>query len=148
MKSSFSKLKSHLIAKNSNKLVYRFVSEREKKAIENNDLSQIGIIWHDKNAGNTHKYKEGTKYIHLLDNIKDSITLYREFGKNKQYFCTYSIPKRILKKYAGKGFYIPVGYETFNTVKEYAIPIEEFDINWLVSTTPINEFLQDTNIVK
>ena len=30
-----------------------------------------------------------------------------------------------------------------DTVKEYAIPITEFEINWLVSISPIKEFLKE-----
>jgi len=148
MKKTPQQIKNYLFHKNQNKLVYRLISEREKKAIENNDLSQLGVEWRSLNSGNTHKYKKGLRYIHFLDKKSDALTLYRELSKNKQYFCTYSIPTKTLRKYAGKGFYMAKGYEQYSTVKEYAIPSEEFNSDWLISTTPISEFLQETNKVK
>ena len=148
MKKTLQQLKNYLFHKNQNRLVYRIVSKREKEAIANNDLSQLGLEWHNLDSGNTHKYKKGLKYIHFIDKKSDVLALYHELGKNKEYFCTYSIPIKILQKHTGKGFYITKGYEQYRTVKEYAIPSEEFNSDWLISTTPISEFLQDSNNVK
>ena len=148
MKTAFSKLKSYLFDKKQNKIVYRFVTEQEKVALENNDISKLGGLWHNLKAGNTHRYKKGVKYMHFFDKKEDAITIYREFGKAKQYFCTYSIPNKILRKYVGKGFYIPIGYDDYTTIKEYAIPSAEFDTSWIVSINPTNEFLKEASSIK
>jgi hypothetical protein len=72
---------------------------------------------------------------------EELVELYKELGFGKQYFCTYSIPSNILRKHMGKGLYIPSGYDLSYTVKEYAIPSEEFNPNWLISTQTIQDFL-------
>ena len=146
MHNAFLKFKNYLLGKDKNKLVYRFISEREKKAFDSKDLSQIGTFWYDLNGGSTHNYKKGKRYIHLFDKKKDAMTLHLEVGGSKQYFCTYSIPKKILKKYTGKGFYMVRGYENYSTIKEYAIPSDEFDFNWLVSIEPKEKLFNADNV--
>ena len=64
MKTAFSKLKSYLFDKKQNKIVYRFINEQEKVALENKDISKLGGLWHNLKAGNTHRYKKGVKYMH------------------------------------------------------------------------------------
>jgi hypothetical protein len=69
------------------------------------------------------------------------MTIYKELSCIKDYYCTYSIPQKILKKYAGKGFYMTSGYTFYETIKEYAIPITEFNPEWIVTIKTINDFL-------
>ena len=139
---AFAKIKEYLLSKQQDKLVYRFISEREKRAIEANDLSKIGRTWNSNTFGNNHKYKQNTRYIHFFDNKNDAKLLYKELGFSKEYLCTYSIPAKILKKHQGNGYYMVKGYEIVDTVKEYAIPSDEFDLKWVDSIMPITDFVK------
>lgn len=135
----FEKIKKHL-TEDKLKTVYRFVSERERKAIEDGDISGIGTTWEKNSGRSTHKYKKGVRYVHFLDNKKDAIDVYNELKRTKRYLCTYSIPTSVLKKYAGKGFYPPHGYNiSFTEIKEYAIPSEEYNPDWLQSMILVDE---------
>lgn len=139
----FEKIKAHL-TEDKLKEVYRFVSERERAAIEAGDLSGIGTTWEKNGNRSTHKYKKGVRYVHFLDSKKDAIDVYNELKRTKRYLCTYSIPSSILKKYAGKGYYPPHGYEiSFTEIKEYAIPAEEYNPDWLKSMVPFDDKTKD-----
>jgi len=129
--------------KNQNKIVYRFISESERISIEKKDIQNLGEIWEKQSSGNNHKYEKNTRYIHFIDNKKDAMIIYKELGSIKDYLCAYSIPKKILRKYQGKGFYMTKGYTFYETVKEYAIPTKEFNPEWLISTKTISEFLNE-----
>ena len=143
MKDSFLKLKEYFLNKNTqNKIVYRFISKSEKQAIDNQDIENLGGSWNKKNYANTHRYQKNTKYLHFIDNRKDAMIVYNELGFKRDYFCAYSIPVKILRKYRGKGHYSR-GYEFYDTIKEYAIPSDQFDPQWLISTKTIEEFLDE-----
>lgn len=139
---AIAKIKEYLLNKQGNQRVYRFISEREKRAMAANDLSKIGRTWDSKTICNNHRYKKNTRYIHFFDNEKDAKLLYKELGFSKAYLCTYSIPKKILKQHTGKGYYMVKGYDIVDTVKEYAIPSDEFDLNWVESIIPITDFVK------
>lgn len=138
--------KPSFLNKNQNKIVYRFISESERIAMEKQNVQNLGEIWGKESSGNNHKYKKNTRYIHFINNKEDALIIYKELGSIKDYFCTYSIPQKILRKYAGKGFYMTSGYNFYETVKEYAIPTEEFNPEWLVSIKTINEFLNEEHL--
>ena len=139
----FEKIKAYL-TEDKPKTVYRFVSERERKAIEENDIDSIGSTWETDKRRNTHKYIEGVRYVHFVDRRKDAMDVYRELRRSKKYLCTYSIPSSILKKYAGKGFYPPHGYDFSHTeIKEYAIPSNEYNPNWLQSMVLVDDKVKD-----
>ena len=139
----FEKIKAHL-TEDKLKTVYRFVSEREKRAIEACDISGIGSTWEQDSRRNTHKYKEGVRYVHFVANKHDTQDVYRELKRSKCYLCTYRIPNSILKKYAGKGFYPPHGYDnSYTEIKEYAIPSEQYNPEWLQKITLVNPALQE-----
>ncbi len=139
----FEKIKKHL-TEDKLKTVYRFVSERERKAIETGDISGIGSTWEQDSRRNTHKYVEGVRYVHFIDSKKDTQDIFNELKRSKVYLCTYRIPTSILKKYAGKGFYPPHGYDnSYTEIKEYAIPSEEYNPDWLQTMTLVNEKLHE-----
>lgn len=144
----FEKIKAHLMDKTQKgiktKTVYRFVSEREKKAIEENDLESIGSTWETDRRRNTHKYKEGVRYVHFVDGKKDALDVYHELRRSKKYLCTYDIPTDILKRYSGKGFYPPHGYNVSHTeIKEYAIPSSEYNPEWLQTMVLVDDKVKD-----
>lgn len=139
----FLKFKKYILDKNQERIVYRFISHNERMLMEKHNISQMGRVWEKEFGGNSHKYKKDTKYLHFFDDINDAMILYNELGYNRDYFCTYSIPIKLLKKYKGKGYYSNRGYDIFDTVKEYAIPSVEYNQKWLLSIKTINEFLSE-----
>ena len=148
MSGIFEKIKAHL-TEDKIKTVYRFISEREKAAIEANDMSGIGSAWEKNNRRSSHKYKNGVRYVHFLDSKKDAMDIYNELKRSKRYLCTYNIPASVLKKYSGKGFYPPHGYDFSHTeIKEYAVPSTEYNPDWLVSMISTSEFLKDEGMDK
>ncbi|MBE5738585.1 MAG: hypothetical protein E7354_02540 [Clostridiales bacterium] len=141
MSGVFERIKEHLNRERM-KTVYRFISERERQALENSDISQIGSLWQSNDGRSNHKYRENTRYIHFVDSIQDANDIYNALKDSKAYLCSYSIPTSVLKKYVGKGYYPPHGYDySYTEIKEYAIPSEEFDFSWLISIQSVEEFL-------
>ena len=119
--------------------VYRYLSEKELNNILSGQTETLGNVFsHDKHIRkNTHKYKKDTKYIHFFktpNSMKMLSYLYRKID-TPFYFCTFEIPFNILAMHGGKGFYPASGYDNINTLREYAIPLEMFDPNWLKEYT-------------
>ena len=95
----------------------------------------------DNSTLNTHKYQEEKEYVHFF-RYNEFATYYFNLGKDGSYekandnyilFMTANIPKDILEKYRGFGFYELNG-EKF-PIPEYAIPIEEFEPEYIVNIT-------------
>lgn len=90
---------------------------------------------------NTHMYESGKEYIHFFK-YEEFARYYFNLGKEGSYdksnanyilFMTANIPKKILDKYKGFGFY-ELNQEKI-IMPEYAIPIEEFDTQYIVDIT-------------
>ena len=101
---------------------------KSNRKIENNDL-------------NTHKYNENQEYIHFFK-YYDFAKYYFELGKDGNYeeknsnfvlFMIANIPNEILEKHKGFGFYELDKEEII--MPEYAIPIDEFNSNFIVHIT-------------
>ena len=123
------------------KIVYRFISERERLAIERKDMLGIGGFWAKGDNRSSHRYKTGERYIHFFDDKKCASDVFNALKGTKKYFCEYSVPISVLKKHVGRGYYPPHGYDNlFAQIKEYAIPIGEYDEEWLVSIVGVEEF--------
>lgn len=108
-------------------VINKYKNENNKK-IENPDL-------------NTHIYESEKEYIHFF-RYDEFAKYYFNLGKNGNYerindnyvlFMTANIPKEILDKYKGFGFY-DLNYEEI-IMPEYAIPIEEFSSDYIVDIT-------------
>lgn len=92
-------------------------------------------------ALNTHIYESEKEYIHFF-RYDEFAKYYFNLGKDGSYerindnyvlFMTANIPKEILDKYKGFGFY-DLNYEEI-IMPEYAIPIEEFSSDYIVDIT-------------
>ncbi len=144
MSSLLEKIKSHLSGEKQ-RTVYRFISAREKTALEEGRYSDIGTTWQKAKGRSTHKYKQkDVRYLHFLDNKTDARYLLYHLKSGKSHICTYTIPTKILSKYSGTGYYPPHGYDDLYTpIKEYAIPTTEYDPTWLVSMETIDSFLEE-----
>lgn len=117
--------------------VYRYLSREELLNIRHKRVFLIGARFKTHNNGkNTHKYNSCYKYLHFyksVNGMQEIRTLYREYSQDF-YFCAFEIPTHILLSHRGKGFYPPHGYdEAVLTEIEYAIPVEEFNPDWLSS---------------
>lgn len=90
---------------------------------------------------NTHTYEEDEKYIHFF-RYDAFAKYYFNLGKAGSYdrendefilYMTANIPKEILDKHFGFGFYTLNNKQTI--MPEYAIPSSEFDSSFIVSMT-------------
>lgn len=117
--------------------VYRCIKLQEvinKYKNENNKKIENPVL-------NTHIYESEKEYIHFF-RYDEFAKYYFNLGKDGSYerindnyvlFMTANIPKEILDKYKGFGFY-DLNYEEI-IMPEYAIPIEEFSSDYIVDIT-------------
>lgn len=113
------------------KTVYRFCSENELNCLENNNKDGLGNYFVSfPKQPNTHKYKKDEKYLHFFDNKDDAKSSLPDLPGEKSFLCSFQIASSVLKECKGFGYYSPRGYdEDYIKVKEYAIPVSQFDIN-------------------
>ena len=118
--------------------VYRYLTQEELDYITSGRLDKIGreysiATFHEIN---THKYKDGIKYLHFFWN-KENIKLAQDLHKydsQTYYICTFNIPTHLLLRFRGKGFYESSGYDIDREVAvEFAIPIKNFKPEYLIS---------------
>lgn len=117
--------------------VYRCIKLQEvinKYKNENNKIF-------DNHSLNTHQYQKNKEYIHFF-RYDEFARYYFYLGKDGNYdfpndryilYMTANIPKEILDKSLGYGFYKVNGEDVI--IPEYAIPVEEFDSNYIVDIT-------------
>ena len=124
--------------------VYRYVSNEELSLLLNKDYNKLGNVFDKKvfKDSNTHKYKDGKKYLHFFKDesmIKYIVGSFNKYyGSEKKYFvCEFDIPKSLLAKTKGKGVYDDVdlgGYDYIHKkITEYAICTDDFNCKWLTS---------------
>ncbi len=114
--------------------VYRYMCEAELKAFLEGDMEKLGST-KVNNASNTHKYKQGVKYLHFFKNVEDlrSIRGIKASLKDNYYIGLFDIPISILAMGMGKGYYNGRGYDIDHVaVREYAIPVEKIKADNLV----------------
>jgi len=105
--------------------VYRYLSEYELKYIQSDDVDNIGSTYNDDvyKRINTHRYKEGVKYLHFYKN-KEDISYIKKcdyLPSGRYYICEFDIPFYILFTGYGKGFYGSFGKIDY-TATEYKVP--------------------------
>lgn len=90
---------------------------------------------------NTHNYQKDKEYVHFF-RYDEFAKYYFNLGKDGSYdeinsnyilFMTANIPREILEKYKGFGFYKLNQEEII--MPEYAIPVEEFNTDYIVNIT-------------
>ena len=123
--------------------VYRYLHQSELNNILNGNTDKLGREFDKpgKERKNTHKYKEGVKYIHFFKSKSSMLMtsyLYHKLDGNF-FFCTFDIPLRVLAFNGGKGFYPARGFDNITELKEYAVSVEQFKPEWL------KEYTLDTN---
>lgn len=86
-------------------------------------------------GSNTFNYENGKNYIHFFL-FAESVYHYAKNrgGVYTKYFVECDIPFEILRKYYGYGWYERIFPGYYFPVPEFAIPLDEFDINY------VNEF--------
>ena len=116
-------------------LVYRYLSKRELDAFEEGDIDSIGAEYASQkhNFNNTHKYKEGVKYLHFFKNAGDIKHIkYVRDDKKEHFLCQFDMPFLTLLMHSGTGYYASSGYDIdYETVKEYAIPTSDVKADYL-----------------
>lgn len=117
--------------------VYRCIKLQEVinkyKNVKNKKISNYDL--------NTHIYEKDKEYIHFF-RYEEFARYYFNLGKDGSYdkindnyilFMTANIPKEILEKYKGYGFY-SLNHDEI-VIPEYAIPTEEFIADYIVDIT-------------
>lgn len=116
-------------------LVYRYLSKRELDAFEQGDIDSVGAEYFNKKQdfNNTHKYREGVKYLHFFKNVKDIKHIREVRDDNKEHFlCQFDMPFLTLLMHSGTGYYSSSGYDIdYETVKEYAVPTDDVKAEYL-----------------
>ena len=116
-------------------VVYRYLSKRELDAFVEGDMESVGAEYYEseKRFSNTHKYKEGVKYLHFFQSLGDLKHIAKVRDQNKEHFVAqFDIPIMTLIRCAGKGYYETSGYDvSFESVREYAIPVEDIRPSFL-----------------
>lgn len=122
--------------------------EEELNKILNHDLENIGNLF-DERYSNTFKYRKNEKYIHFFKSKKncEHVKDFEGYLDGEKYFiCTFNIPVPLLVKNAGIGYYYPIGFRnasgydnyTVQRELEFAIPVSQFETDWLKSYEPID----------
>lgn len=118
--------------------MYRYLTEEELNNILNNEIDKIGYEYIANNFTiiNSHKYKEGEKYLHFYKNktdIKHAQRLHRK-DPNDYYICEFTIPTLTAIKYRGYGLYEDSGWDNDTSkVIEYCIPSTQIKQEYLAS---------------
>lgn len=116
-------------------IVYRYVSESELKLWLSGEINCLG----NANCGtnfyscNTHKYKQGVRYLHFYRNNKILKELQREYCDSKEnyYICEFDIPLIVLLTGVGFGYYNCSGYTPgYAKYLEFAINADRIKLNW------------------
>lgn len=115
--------------------VYRLLSQEEFNLIKNGEKEKLGRIFYGDKLTNSHKYKEGVKYLHFYKHKEDIKYIkeirFQENAKEDFYICEFDIPVIKLIGHKGKGKYRDLDYGFIERVTEYAIDARDFDVNWL-----------------
>ncbi len=117
--------------------VYRYLSEDELNHMLSGRINRLGSNFSSEYSANTHKYKRGVRYLHFFLK-KDSIKYIQELHDasfQDYYTATFNIPMLTLMRFRGKGRYqkcrIFINSEIVQPI-EFAIPVDEFDVKYLV----------------
>ena len=125
-------------------VVYRYLSQRELDAFLRGDLDSVGAEYYEseKSVSNTHAYKEGVRYLHFFQSLKDLRYIEKVRTQNKEHFIAqFNIPIMTLIHYAGKGYYPPRGYDCdYEIIREYAIPVDSIRPSFLEGYVSSREF--------
>lgn len=117
--------------------VYRYLGARELGEILKGDNSNIGKPFSRNffRRSNSHRYKQGIRYLHFFQNKKDISRIkieHRDINIDF-YICEFDIPKKMMKKGVGR-YDCSRGYEQFvEKAREYILPAQDFDCSWLQS---------------
>lgn len=116
---------------------YRYLREEELNSILAGDVENIGREYDAKKFSkvNSHKYKQGVKYLHFFRNRK-GIKHIQDLHKtdfSDYYICEFEIPMLVMMRYLGYGIYETGGYKYYNEkFAEFAIPSSEIKPEYLV----------------
>ena len=129
------------------KTVYRFVTDEEVAFFESANIGMLGDKFKGESLSNSHKYKDEA-YLHFFDTKDLPSHVINSLPGNKTHLCSFEIDNATLFKYQGEGYYPPQGYDfDYSCVKEYAIPVNEYNTEWFTGSTPLkNNNMQDKTI--
>ena len=131
------------------KTVYRFCTEDELTAIQNENIDNFGHHFKQSRGQlNTHFYDSHDKYLHFFDSKNDAYRAFECFNQ-KDFLCSFEIDSSILNKYKGYGYYnaekLSSGYDNgyvCEKIKEYAIPVSEFNPKSLCDSISIEDLFK------
>ena len=121
-------------------LLYRLCKEEEiLKILDTKKITTIGKYCTNTHKLNTHVYQRDKKYLHFFLAEYEITNLNSQKGK---YICTYDIPKDIVNRYLGFGYYRSnFDLETLKKITECAIPCELISFSNLIKIEKITKYL-------
>lgn len=127
-------------------IVYRVCSKREiSRIVSDKGFCGVGNYYDVNLKLNTFKYDDSVKYLHFYDRYED--ILHSNVSKGR-FICEYDIPKGMLIKYSGIGFYLDyMNFRYLVDVKEYAIPTFELVFENLIGYNVIEKELDYDDMI-
>lgn len=121
-------------------LVYRICDKHEvDQILSSNSCKEVGFFYRNK-LKSTHNYEEGKLYMHFFG--KPSDIFYLDLSKGR-FICTYEIPEELLQQHGGFTEYIDfINFINICKVREYAIPGEMVDFEYLQKAELIDSYLE------
>ena len=116
-------------------IVYRYLSMEEIIDYVNGRFDKIGQVFGGTEKPNTHRYKDGERYVHFFKNIRDLQIIQKLKGhQGEMLIAKFDIPFTTLAKHMGVGYYPASGYDTdYETVREFAIPTSKLKESFFIS---------------
>ncbi len=127
-------------------IVYRVCSKREiSRIVSDKGFCGVGNYYDVNLKLNTFRYDDSVKYLHFYDRYEDIL---HSNVSNGRFICEYDIPKEMLIKYSGIGFYLDyINFRYLVDVKEYAIPTFELVFENLIGYNVIEEELDYDDMI-
>lgn len=117
-------------------IVYRYLGSEELQDFLHKDMHKVGSTYKEKVPQNTHKYKNGVRYLHFFKHLRDFPTIQKVLGKPEgRFLCKFDIPLRMLITSKGTGYYVDYfsGYDYgCEKIKEFAVETSKIQPDYLV----------------
>lgn len=123
--------------------LYRISTNREIQCLKNGEISEVGANYNPNNDNNSFCYDKDKKYLHFFkDQANFKYILNYADSRVMYYLETWEIPDEVVLANKGTGYYYILDNQF--KVEEYAISIDELNINYLENIEYF--FMDDLNI--
>lgn len=121
-------------------IVFRLCKQDEiSRILRQKHFFNVGSEFMLAPQNNTHKYTLNKNYMHFFE---DEISLLYLSPNQYEYICVYDIPRSILNRSKGNGFYRDfINLKTSHSVIEYAVLSEKMKFRFLKKVYVVKESL-------